>query len=96
MDQNQYHARILVLDTSLYITRHAFLEDNGIGVDEVTQRHLFEPFFTTKDADRGKGLGLWIIYAIVRNHDREITVESEQPSFLPKRTMVLDFITSRR
>ena len=39
---------------------------------------LFEPFFTTKDADRGTGLGLSIIYAIVLNHDGQITVESEQ------------------
>ena len=56
------------------------VEDNGVGMDEATRQLLFEPFFTTKDADRGKGLGLSIIYAIVRNHDGEITVESEQPS----------------
>ena len=54
------------------------VEDNGVGMDEAMRQHLFEPFFTTKDADRGTGLGLSIIYAIVRNHDGEITVESEQ------------------
>ena len=53
------------------------VEDNGVGMDETTRQRLFEPFFTTKDADRGTGLGLSIIYAIVRNHDGEITVESE-------------------
>ena len=53
------------------------VEDNGVGMDETTRQRLFEPFFTTKDADQGTGLGLSIIYAIVRNHDGEITVESE-------------------
>ena len=54
------------------------VEDNGVGMDDATRQRLFEPFFTTKNADRGTGLGLSIIYAIVRNHDGEITVESEE------------------
>ena len=51
------------------------VEDNGVGMDEAIRQRLFEHFFTTKDADQGTGLS--IIYAIVRNHDGEITVESE-------------------
>ena len=54
------------------------VEDNGVGMDEATQQRLFEPFFITKDADRDTGLGLSIIYAIVRNHHGQIAVESEQ------------------
>ena len=50
--------------------------DNGVGMDGATRQCLFEPFFTTKDADRGTGLS--ITYAIFRNHDGQITVESEQ------------------
>ena len=56
-------------------------------MDEATRQRLFEPFFTTKDADRGTGLGLSIIYAIVRNHDGQITVESEQDVGTPFRVM---------
>lgn len=46
--------------------------DQGKGVSEKNKKRLFEPFFTTKDAGDGMGLGLSIVYNIVRDHGGEI------------------------
>jgi two-component system NtrC family sensor kinase len=49
--------------------------DNGIGMDEDTQKQIFEPFFTTKEA-KGMGLGLAVVFGIVSRHSGTIQVES--------------------
>jgi PAS domain S-box-containing protein len=53
------------------------VRDNGVGMDAATQRQLFEPFFTTKPVDEGSGLGLSVVYGIVRGHQGVIQVQSQ-------------------
>jgi CheY-like chemotaxis protein len=46
-------------------------------MDEVTKQRIFEPFFTTKPAGSGTGLGMAMVYSLMRQHDGMAQVYSE-------------------
>jgi signal transduction histidine kinase/CheY-like chemotaxis protein len=52
------------------------VRDTGVGMDELTRQRCLEPFFSTK-GPRGNGLGLAMVYGIVRRHEGAIEIESE-------------------
>ena len=53
------------------------VRDTGSGIKPEIIDRIFDPYFTTKDVDEGLGMGLAVVYGIVKKHDGAIKVKSE-------------------
>jgi signal transduction histidine kinase len=56
------------------------ISDTGTGIAEENLDKLFTPFFTTKEIGKGTGLGLPLVYGIVKMHKGKIDVSSNADS----------------
>ena len=64
------------------------VSDNGIGITEEHIEKLFVPFFTTKREGSGTGLGLPIVYGIVKEMNGDISVTSKINEFTKVRIIL--------
>jgi two-component system, NtrC family, sensor histidine kinase HydH len=60
--------RTFLANDKLYVET----EDTGGGIDKAIKAKIFDPFFTTKD--KGLGLGLSVVYKIIKQHDGQIEI----------------------
>ncbi len=69
----------LVINPDLHPGRYMQLSisDTGCGMDTDTQARIFEPFYSTKLSEKGSGLGLAMVYGIIKQSDGVIEVSSE-------------------
>ena len=66
----------LTIATKLVInTVEVTISDTGKGISKKDIEHIFDPFYSTKE--KGTGLGMSIVYGIIKEHKGEINVEGE-------------------
>lgn len=52
------------------------VSDTGHGMDAITKARILEPFFTTKPIGQGTGLGLSLVYGVLRDWNGALSVDS--------------------
>jgi Na+/proline symporter/signal transduction histidine kinase len=78
IDASPLRSRVLIDSEARNGTALFRVRDRGEGIDDEVMAKIFEPFVTTKPPGQGTGLGLAVVYRIVKDHGGSIELESER------------------
>jgi len=67
------------------------VNDSGTGIEQGLQSKLYEPFLTTKEPGQGTGLGLWIVFQLVKGLGADISISSPAENSTCGTTVALRF-----
>lgn len=79
--ETEFEPQLLVSTRRVNGSIEIKVRDNGQGVSSNSVDKIFQPFYTTKPTGEGTGLGLSISYDIVKAHEGEISVHSQEGEF---------------
>ena len=57
------------------------IRDNGCGISDDDRDKIFDPFYTTKEIHHGTGIGLYVVFNMVKDFSGKITVDSRKDEF---------------
>ena len=75
-DASQPNSKILLIGSIEEDYVQIVITDQGVGIPAAIRDRIFDPFFTTKEAGEGTGLGLSLVFSIVRDLNGDIDIIS--------------------